>query len=322
VQANGSEVKAGVSPKIAREPSVKASVGGYGKSRERNKKNCQSTIAQKVLLSGVGIHSGRPVSIAILPAPTNTGFIFSREGAGEIQAIEKNVVLSDYGVTLGRKGRPLFTSVSTILSALSGLQIDNAIIQLDGAEVPAFDGSASIIVDALRDAGIVTSAEPRKYIKLLKPIRMAMGESYGELLPNDEAVFEATTRFDHPLLGLQSVRIVLNPNSYRKEIAPARSFGFMKDVAMLWSREMALGASFDNTVVFTEERVLNPDGLRFPDECTRYKILGAIGDFALAGAQIWGCYKSHMGSHKLNHAIISRLLADETAFVRVSAPNV
>ncbi|MEX0753346.1 MAG: UDP-3-O-acyl-N-acetylglucosamine deacetylase, partial [Xanthobacteraceae bacterium] len=209
-----------------------------------------------------------------------------------------------------------------VLAALRGLGVDNAVIELDGSEVPILDGSASPFVAAIDHVGLVTLAEPRRYIRVLKPVRVARDDAYGELRPYARGFrIEAEIEFTHPLIGRQSFALDVGPDSFRRELARARTFGFMRDVAKLWSAGYALGASFENTLVVTESRVLNPEGLRFPDEFVRHKALDALGDMALAGAPLLGAYRTVRGGHKLNYAVLSALMADPDAWAWVDAPE-
>jgi UDP-3-O-[3-hydroxymyristoyl] N-acetylglucosamine deacetylase len=201
---------------------------------------------------------------------------------------------------------------------LCGLGIDNVVIEIDGPEVPIMDGSAEPFVAAIDQVGVVTLAASRTYIQILKPVRVARGDSFGELRPYGRGFrLEIDIAFDNPLIGRQSLALDLDPASFRRELARARTFGFMRDVAKLWSGGYALGASFDNTLVVTDNRILNPDGVRFADEFVRHKALDAVGDLALAGAPLIGAYHSVRGGHKLNHAVLSALMADRSAWTVV-----
>jgi UDP-3-O-[3-hydroxymyristoyl] N-acetylglucosamine deacetylase len=216
---------------------------------------------------------------------------------------------------LGDSHGPLCSTSEHVLAALSALGIDNVIIEIDGPEVPIMDGSADAFVAAIDKAGIVTLDEQRRYIKVLKPVRVVRGEAFGELRPNDNGFrVETEIDFDHPLVGKQRCEIDVDAVSFRRDLARARTFGFMKDVSKLWSAGYALGANFDNTLVISEDRVLNPDGIRYPDEFVRHKALDAIGDLALAGAPLLATYHSMRGGHKLNHAVLCALMADPTAW--------
>src|SRR5262249_55757641 len=172
-----------------------------------------------------------------------------------------------------------------IMAALGGLGVDNPLVELDGAEAPIMDGSAAPFVRAIDEAGIVSLNAPRRYTKVLKPIRVARGDAYGELKPYDRGFHvEVEIEFDDPLIGRQALALEVAPPPSRREVARARTFGFLRDVGKLWGAGYALGASLENTLVVSEDRVLNPEGLRFPDEFVRHKALDAIGDLALAGA--------------------------------------
>jgi UDP-3-O-[3-hydroxymyristoyl] N-acetylglucosamine deacetylase len=205
-----------------------------------------------------------------------------------------------------------------VLAALTGLGIDNAIIEIDGPEVPIMDGSAAPFVAAIDQAGIVTLSAPRRFIKVLKPVRVAQGEAFGELRPYSHGFrLDIEIEFKHPAIGRQSVGFDVSAETFRNDIARARTFGFMRDVAKLWNAGYALGASFENTLVVTEDRVLNPEGLRYPDEFVRHKALDALGDLSLAGAPLIGAYRSLRGGHSLNHAVLSALMADRSAWMVV-----
>jgi UDP-3-O-[3-hydroxymyristoyl] N-acetylglucosamine deacetylase len=201
------------------------------------------------------------------------------------------------------------------LAALYGLGIDNAIVEVDGPEIPIMDGSAAAFVAAIDCAGIVATSARRRYIKVLKPVRVSANGCSGELRPHPRGLrIETEIDFDHPSIGRQKFTLDLEPQAFRRELARARTFGFMRDVTKLWNAGYALGASFENTVVIAEDRVLNADGVRFPDEFVRHKAVDALGDLALAGAPLIGAYRSVRGGHKLNHAVVTALMNDPTAW--------
>jgi UDP-3-O-[3-hydroxymyristoyl] N-acetylglucosamine deacetylase len=232
------------------------------------------------------------------------------------------VTATEFATVIGDAAGPLCSTAEHVLAALSGLGIDNAVIEIDGPEVPIMDGSAAQFVAAIDQAGVVTLPVPRRYIQVLKPIRVAKGESYGELRPYSQGFrVELDIDFDHPLIGRQGIALDIEPDTFRRELARARTFGFMRDVAKLWSAGYARGASFENTLVINEDRLLNPEGLRFGDEFARHKALDAIGDLALAGAPLLGTYRSVRGGHKLNHAVLSALMADPSAWMLVDSPE-
>ncbi len=287
----------------------------------------QTTLRQQTAVSGVGVHSGAPATLTMLPAEADTGIVFIRCGVDgqpdrEIRANVRAVTATEFATVLGDAKGPLCSTAEHVLAALSGLGVDNAVIEIDGPEVPIMDGSAGPFVAAIDKVGLVTLPVPRRYIRVLKPVRVTKADCYGELRPHPQGFrVELDIDFDHPLIGRQGVALDIEPETFRRELARARTFGFMKDVAKLWSAGYALGASFENTLVINEQRLLNPEGLRFADEFARHKALDAIGDLALAGAPLLGVYRSVRGGHKLNHAVLSALMADPSAWVLVEGPE-
>jgi UDP-3-O-[3-hydroxymyristoyl] N-acetylglucosamine deacetylase len=285
----------------------------------------QTTLRSQATVTGVGVHSGLPVSLTIGPAPLDAGFIFVRTGLEgsdrEVRATAQSVIATAFATVLGDGQGPLVSTAEHVLAALRGLGVDNAIIEIDGPEVPIMDGSAAAFVSAIDQAGIVSQSGLRRFIEVLKPVQVAMGDSFGELRPY-AAGFRAEVEIDfaNPVIGRQKYAFELNPERFRREIARARTFGCMNDVARLWSSGFSLGASFENTVVFDETRLLNPEGLRYSDECARHKVLDAVGDLALAGLPLLGIYRSLRGGHKLNHAVLTALMADRSAW-RVLEPE-
>jgi UDP-3-O-[3-hydroxymyristoyl] N-acetylglucosamine deacetylase len=284
----------------------------------------QTTLRSQATVTGVGVHSGLPVNLTIGPAPLDAGFIFVRTGLEggdrEVHATAQSVIATAFATVLGNGEGPLVSTAEHVLAALRGLGVDNAIIEIDGPEVPIMDGSAAAFVAAIDQAGIVSQSGLRRFIEVLKPVQVAMRDSFGELRPY-AAGFRAEIEIDfaNPVIGRQKYVFDLNPERFRREIARARTFGCMNDVARLWSSGFSLGASFENTVVFDETRLLNPEGLRYSDECARHKVLDAIGDLALAGLPLLGVYRSLRGGHKLNHAVLTALMADRSAWRVVEA---
>jgi UDP-3-O-[3-hydroxymyristoyl] N-acetylglucosamine deacetylase len=261
----------------------------------------------------------------LLPADDDTGIVFQRVAADgaierEIRADVRAVTATEFATVLGDASGPLCSTAEHLLAALRGLNVDNVVVEIDGPEVPIMDGSAAPFVEALDQAGLTARALPRRYIEVLKPVRVSKDDAFGELRPYEHGFrVEAEIEFDHPLIGRQELALDIGPDTFRREIARARTFGFMKDVAKLWSAGYALGASFDNTLVVTEDRVLNPEGLRFTDEFVRHKVLDALGDLALAGHPLLAAYRTVRGGHKLNHAVLSALMADTSAWRVVEA---
>jgi UDP-3-O-[3-hydroxymyristoyl] N-acetylglucosamine deacetylase len=290
----------------------------------------QTTLRQSTVIAGIGVHSGLPVKLTLHPAQTDSGVVFVRTGANgspdrELRASARAITTSELATVLGDESGVLVATVEHVMSALCGLGVDNCIVEIDGPEAPIMDGSAAAFVDAIDHAGIITATVPRRYFKVLKPVGVVIDDAFGEVRPYDHGFrVEVEIDFDHPLIGAQSIAVDVEPATYRREIARARTFGFLRDVPKLWNAGFALGASLENTLVVAENRILNADGLRYPDEFVRHKALDAIGDLALAGAPILGLYRSQRGGHKLNHAVLAALVADPTAWTVVqekSAPR-
>ena len=285
----------------------------------------QTTLRDQAELTGVGVHSGLPVSLSLLPAEADTGIRFVRTNLKgsrdrEISADIRSVTATEFATVLGDASGPLVSTAEHVLAALRGLGVDNAVVEIDGPEVPIMDGSAAAFVRAIDQVGLETLNEPRRFIRVLKPVSVVVGDAVAEFRPYSRGFrIEAEIAFDHPLIGRQSVAYDGRPESFRRDFARARTFGFMRDVAKLWSAGYALGASLENTLVVTDSRILNPEGTRFPDEFVRHKVLDAIGDLALAGAPLLGLYRSVRGGHKLNHAALSALMADTNAWTLVDA---
>jgi len=285
----------------------------------------QTTLRHPVAVSGIGVHSGLPVTLTLHPADDDAGIVFQRIAADgsierEIRADVRAVTATEFATVLGDAKGPLCSTAEHLLAALRGLHVDNVVVEIDGPEVPIMDGSAAAFVDAIDQAGLTARALPRRYIEVIKPVSVSKDGACGELRPYQHGFrVEAEIDFDHPLIGQQALSLDIEPDTFRREFARARTFGFMRDVSKLWSAGYALGASFENTLVVSEDRVLNPDGLRFADEFVRHKVLDAIGDLALAGQPLLAAYRTVCGGHKLNHAVLSALMSDRSAWRVVEA---
>jgi UDP-3-O-[3-hydroxymyristoyl] N-acetylglucosamine deacetylase len=283
----------------------------------------QTTLRKPAELSGIGVHSGLPVSLTLHPAEAGAGIVFLRtDGANEreIRAEAHAVSSTEFATALGDESGHVVSTIEHVMAALYGLGVDNATIELDGPEMPILDGSAAPFVAAIDRAGIAVLPAARRYLRIKKPVGVAAGDCYGELRPYDRGFrVEVEIDFDHEIVGRQSFKLDVDPSTFRRELARARTFGFVCDVERLWNSGYALGATFENTLVVSEERVLNPEGLRFDDEFVRHKALDAVGDLALAGAPILGAYRSVRGGHRLNHAVVCAVLADPTAWTLVEA---
>lgn len=290
----------------------------------RRRSGAQTTLKNQVSLSGVGVHSGREASVTLHPAEADCGVYFSRTDLDdgrdrEIPADFRYVNATDLCTTIGVSGASVAT-IEHLMATLRGLDIDNCMVEVDGPEVPVMDGSADPFVDAIDQVGIESLSAARRYIKIEKPVRVEMGKSVAEFLPYEGRRIEVEIDFDNPLVGKQSFAMEVCGDGFRKEVGRARTFGFYADVKNLWARGFALGASLENAIVIGDDRVMNPEGLRYKDEFVRHKALDAIGDLALAGAPILGCYRSHRGGHKLNHMALEALLADRSAWSYAELP--
>ena len=285
----------------------------------------QTTLASEISLTGTGVHSGAPVSITLCPADGDTGirFLLSNGDADgtEIAADPRSVTGVTLCTVLGDGNGASIATVEHLLAALSGLGVDNALIEIDSSEVPIMDGSASRFVEAIDEAGLAELEAPRRFLKVLKRIAVEDAGAFGELTPNNGFHIDVAIDFDSPLIGAQRIEIDINPGSFRRELSRARTFGFMKDVERLWAAGLALGASLENTVAIGDDRVINREGLRFSDEFVRHKALDAVGDLALAGAPILGSFRSYRGGHRLNALVLKALFADPDAWTMIEAPR-
>ena len=277
----------------------------------------QTTLRRSATITGIGVHSGRPASLTIHPAEAGTGICFQRtsdvDSHDPVLAHYTNVSATDFCTVVGINGSSVAT-IEHLMATLRALDVDNATIEIDGPEVPVMDGSAGAFLDALDEAGIAPLEAPRSYIKVLRPVAVRYGDARAEFLPYDGMRIEVEIDFANPLVGRQQFAADIDADVFRRELARARTFGFLADVEQLWARGLAQGASLDNAVVIGNDRVINPEGLRFVDECVRHKALDAVGDLALAGAPIRGLYRAHRPGHKLNVTALAALLSDETAW--------
>ena len=282
----------------------------------------QTTIKSEIILNGIGVHSGAPVSIILHPAEADTGFHFVVTDGGKIVADIKadheavsNVTLC----TVLSNSNGTVATVEHLLAALRGLSIDNVIIEIDSNEVPIMDGSSAPFVEAVDEVGIYELDTPRRFIKVLETVRIEENGCWAELSPHDGFFLDVEIDFKTDLIGNQRFQIDLTPDGFRKELSRARTFGFMSDVEKLWAAGRALGSSLENTVALGDDRIINPEGLRYTNEFVRHKTLDAVGDLSLAGLPILGAYKSYKGGHKINSLILKELLANENAWTYINA---
>lgn len=265
----------------------------------------QRTLKKRVTIEGAGLHTGAPTSISFGPAPADTGVYFMRadlEGRPSLPVLAKYVQATAYATTLGNE----FFSISTVehcLSSLTALQIDNAIIELTGPEIPICDGSAIVFYDELKKAGTVEQEAPRRYIFIQKPVYVGNHEKHAYVIPYNGLRITCTVDFPHPSIGVQQMDIDVNPATFENDIARARTFGFLKDVEALRARGLARGGSLANAIVLDDKSILNPEGLRFTNEFVRHKILDAIGDLMTLGRPLMG----HLVLYKAGHDLMNQL---------------
>ncbi|MFB9951796.1 UDP-3-O-acyl-N-acetylglucosamine deacetylase [Rhizobium puerariae] len=286
----------------------------------------QTTIAAPVSLKGIGVHSGAPVGITFQPAEAGTGIVFARVfedgGSVEYRAVSSHVGPTDLCTVLGSSPSKWVATIEHVMAALYALGIDNIVVEVDGSEMPIMDGSSYPFIEAIEQAGIVNLGIKRRYIRVLKPVRIESGASWAEFRPHDGTRFEVEIDFSSPLIGRQGWKGELTAATFKQELSRARTFGFMRDVERLWAAGFALGSSLENSVVISDDdTVVNVEGLRYEDEFVRHKTLDAVGDLALAGAQFIGCYRSYRGGHKMNANALKALMNDPTAYEVVEAPS-
>ena len=276
----------------------------------------QNTLAQRIELSGVGVHSGKPVSITLHPADADTGVNFQRTDVPEPQQIDIPALISSIAATdlctvLGEQTGVHVMTVEHLMAALVALHVDNVLIEVDSAEIPVMDGSSEVFVEAIDQVGLVCQLSPRRCLRVMREVRFQMGPCWGTFSPHENTRFEVEIDFEEEIIGRQRFASDMTPHVFRTELSRARTFGFMKDVEKYWAAGFALGSSLENSVVICDDnKIINPEGLRYSDEFVRHKTLDAVGDLALAGAQILGCYRSYRGGHKLNALAVQELLSD------------
>lgn len=267
----------------------------------------QTTLAAPVSLSGVGAHLGRPARVTLLPAAADAGVVFA-VGGEEIPARWSSIDSAHLRMRLvGR--RTTLSTIEHLMAALAGIGVDNALILVEGDEIPAMDGSSRAFVDAIDDAGLVTLSALRAQYRVCAPVRVEEGAGWAELTPAAQGLLlDVEIAFPAPI-GRQRLARRFSPAMFRRELADARTFGFLRDAERLWSAGLALGASTENTIVMDSGAVLNAHGLRHPDECVRHKMLDVVGDLALAGAPIAGAFRAYRGGHGLNLKLLAAAFA-------------
>ena len=292
------------------------------------KPSFQTTLRDRVSLSGgIGVHSGKPVRLVLNPSDAHTGLVFLRSGLpnGGSRRIEANwskVTMTELCTVIGDGAQHMVSTIEHLVAALNGLGVDNCLVEVDGPEVPIMDGSAAAFGEAIDRVGVRHLTAPRRFVKILKTVRVEHGRAFSELRPAASGFrLDVEIDFNSDVIGRQRKILDLEPAAFRREISRARTFGFLADVERLVKSGFALGASLDNSVGIDDGRILNPEGLRYTDEFVRHKMLDAVGDLALAGAPLIGSYHSYCGGHKMNVAVLEALFSDRANYRIVeSAP--
>jgi UDP-3-O-[3-hydroxymyristoyl] N-acetylglucosamine deacetylase len=286
----------------------------------------QRTLSNSIRASGVGLHSGEKVNMTLRPAAKDTGIIFRRldiEPIQQIPALAKSVIDTMMGTTIAKKNASVMT-VEHILAAFAGLGIDNALIDLDGPEVPIMDGSSASFIFLIESAGIEEQNASKKFLRIKKNIRVEDGEKFAEFKPYNGYRISFEIDFDHPMIKskLTKLSVDFSTLTFLKEISRARTFGFLKEIETLRSKNLALGGSLDNAIVFDDYRILNQDGLRYQDELVRHKILDVVGDLYLMGHILVGEFNGYKSGHELNNKLILKLYTDQTAWEEIEESEI
>lgn len=286
----------------------------------------QRTLKRIIQATGVGLHTGRKVTLTLRPAAANTGVIYRRTDLNppvDFPADAKSVQDTMLCTCLVNEQNVRISTVEHINAALAGLGIDNIIIEVDAPEIPIMDGSASPFVYLLLDAGIEELNTAKKFIRITKPVRIEDGDKWAELTPYNGFSLDFTIDFNHPAIDASSQRYKMNfsAEAFVSQISRARTFGFMRDIEYLQSKGLCLGGSFDCAIVVDDYRVLNEDGLRFDDEFVRHKMLDAIGDLFMCGHNIIGAFTAYKSGHALNNKLLQAVLADQEAWEYVTFEN-
>jgi UDP-3-O-[3-hydroxymyristoyl] N-acetylglucosamine deacetylase len=283
----------------------------------------QQTVARSVACSGVGLHTGEPATLTLRPAPPDTGIVFILDDGHRpimLNASVHNLVPTELCTALSMNGTSIKT-VEHVLAALVGLEIDNAFVEIDAPEVPVLDGSAGPFVRLIKSAGIVQQERRQPFLKILRPITVADGLRRVVIEPASSTRVTYSIHFDHPLIRRQDYTFEWGVSSFEQEIADARTFGFLKEVEALWARGLGRGGTLENTIVLSEQGILNDSGLRFQDEFVRHKILDLIGDLALLGVPFIGHLIADRSGHALHTKLIEQILDRPDAWMLVDAAD-
>lgn len=278
----------------------------------------QSTLAGSAQVEGVGVHSGAPVRITLRPAPPDSGCVFVRtdlaDGDRRIEAKADTVANTMLATVIGNAAGVTVSTVEHLMAAFAGLGVDNALVEIDGPEMPILDGSAAGFVEAIDRAGLATQQAPRRYLEIIQTVEIGGAGKRAALVPANDFQLSVEIIFDAAAIGHQRLDVTLDADTFRAEIADARTFGFIAEVEQLRAAGYGRGASLENTIVVDGDRLLNPEGLRRPDEFVRHKALDALGDLALLGAPVIGRYEASRGGHALNNALVRAVLDQPDAW--------
>jgi UDP-3-O-[3-hydroxymyristoyl] N-acetylglucosamine deacetylase len=283
----------------------------------------QKTLRNPIGCVGTGLHTGARVSLSLQPAPADSGIRFlryDRPDSAPLPARFDQVCDTTMCTTLGGAGGPTIATVEHLMAALAACEVDNVLVEVGGPELPIMDGSAQPFVFLIECAGVVEQDRPRSAIEILKPVSVGSPQRGARLEPADRFEVDCEIHFDHPLIDTQAMCFVFAPDSFKAEIARARTFGFAERVEDLRARGLALGGNLKNAVVVSRDRVLNEEGLRFPDEFVRHKLLDCIGDLYLAGAPLIGRFVGRGAGHGMHNRLLRALFADPTAWRQVDEP--
>ncbi len=278
----------------------------------------QTTLSSSIRLSGIGLHSGRMINLCLKPASENAGIVFVRTDVVDknnvIPALWNHVVDTQLCTVIGNEDGVRVGTIEHLMSALRGCGVDNAVVELDGEEVPVMDGSAMPFVELIEDAGTQIQKTPRRVIRILKEISVEQDGKRVSLKPAEGSVFSGEIEFDHPQIGRQNFETKLVNGNFKHDIADSRTFGFLQEVEWMRQNGLARGGSLDNAIVLNQDGVMNPEGLRHENEFIRHKLLDAIGDLYLAGARIQGAYDGIKAGHAINNAVLHALFAAPDAW--------
>lgn len=276
----------------------------------------ETTIRRPVEVEGIGLHHGAPVHLRITPAPASTGIVFIRTDLDNtpVPASWEYVERVSYATSLMHPKGILISTTEHLLSVFYSMRIDNAYVELDNLEVPILDGSGLPFIELLGRAGINEQRRARRYMRILEPVSVEASGKKVSILPSDRFQLRCRNFFDHPLVGEQSLELELTPQTYAREIAPARTFGFEYELDQMRDMGLIRGASLDNAICFTRDGVANPEGLRYPDECCRHKALDLLGDLALIGLPLLGCVVAEKAGHAMHVALVNKLMSDPSLY--------